>query len=180
MMNLADWSRHLWAVAAWQGEPSPMPPASAWGRSEASAVDRMLWSMPAMAPGSAAVDLDLPGLRLDDAGPLSEPRGSEAIEVWVDRELSAMHALERWALEREDRLSTRLFSAVRWHLEHTGAENSTHRPWALHVFLLERSPEARLYAEGQLHACLAEGGADECSRWILAHASRRLAARGQW
>jgi hypothetical protein len=112
---------------------------------------------------------------LGGEGPFRPVEESLAVEVWVDHELSLLHAA--WRLSRRLRLGglrERCFRAARWHLEHTGAENATHRPWGAHVFLLEGSAEAVLYADSLLHAVLAGGGLDGVSRWILADAAAEL------
>ena len=169
-----EWSRLLEAesglvVAAC----SERPPDSAWGASRSDAIDRVVWER-LRSPRLAMKDL--PGLRLDGAGSITDRGDEDAVEVWVDSELAVMHGLWRASRVHGDAaLRRRLLEAVAWHVEHTGTENATHRPWAAHVFLLEGSPEARFFAEGQVHACRADGGPDACSRWILADAARELA-----
>lgn len=168
-----EWARHLAGESGRTPDTiEDLPPASAWGASRLEAVDRLVWSRVSGPRWTAA---DLPGLRLGSPGPISARSDDDAVEVWVDSELAVMHGLWRAArLHGDRRLRSRLFEAVAWHVEHTGAENATHRPWAVHVFLLEGSAEARLFGEGQLHACRADGGPDPCSRWILADAAREL------
>jgi hypothetical protein len=118
-----------------------------------------------------------------EAGSLLTPDEFLAIEVWAECELSAVHALHRLVRERaakgmeSEPLARRLADAVRWHLEHTQPDNSTNRPWALHVFLLadDGSGEAALYAETLLHNVLATHARQEpLSRWILGDAAREL------
>lgn len=171
---IRSWSTHLALESGLRiGEVAAEPPVSAWGASRSFAIDRAVWDR--LASPSAALE-DLPGLRLGAGDALTARGDDDAVEVWIDRELAVMHGLWRAARTRRDLvLRQRLLGAVSWHLEHTGTENATHRPWALHVFLLEGSPEARLFAEGQLHACRADGGPDACSRWILADAAREMA-----
>ena len=168
-----EWARLLAAESGEHGGGvREHPPASAWGASRLDAIDRLVW---ARLSDPRRLEADLPGLRLGTTGPISSRSDDDAVEVWVDGELAAMHGL--WRVARLDAnldLRRRLLEAVAWHVEHTGTENATHRPWAAHVFLLEGSAEARLFAEGQLHACRAEGGPDPCSRWILADAAREL------
>jgi hypothetical protein len=168
-----DWSRLLAAESGLaEAEVDARPPASAWGASRADAIDRAVWAW-IENPGPRAADL--PGLRLGHAGPLMARGEDDAVEVWVDSELAVMHGLWRASrVQGDEALRKRLFDAVCWHVEHTGTENATHRPWAAHIFLLEGSLEARLFAEGQVHACRADGGPDPCSRWILADAAREL------
>jgi hypothetical protein len=168
-----DWARLLAGEGGLaQHEIGDLPPASAWGATRREAVDRLVWTALSTPHWKAE---DLSGLRLGADGPVLGRSDDDAIEVWVDSELAVMHGLWRAARLRGDRrLRDRLLEAVSWHVEHTGTENATHRPWAVHVFLLEGSAEARLFGEGQLHACLADGGPDPCSRWILADAAREL------
>lgn len=109
-------------------------------------------------------------------GPLHAWQGSGAIEVWTEVELSAVHAA--WRLARvgaRPALRQRIQRALRWHLEHTQPDNATNRPWALHAFLLEGSPEAVAYAGTLLHNAQAMGGAPEpLSAWILMDAAAEL------
>ena len=102
--------------------------------------------------------------------------------MWAECELAALHALHRLSRGSADaRLRDRVQEAVRWHLEHTQPDNSTNRPWALHVFLLADdavcggSGDAALYAETLLHNMSATEARNEpLSRWILADAAREL------
>lgn len=118
---------------------------------------------------------DLP-LDMGADGPLHAWQGDGAIEVWTEVELSALHAA--WRLARRGAhavLRARVERAMRWHLEHTQPDNATNRPWALHAFLLEGSPEARAYAGTLLHNALALGGRPEpLSAWILSDAAAEL------
>ena len=100
-----------------------------------------------------------------------------AIEVWTEEELSGMHALVRLARRLDSKQAReRLRSAVRWHIEHTQPDNGTNRPWALHAFLLEGSPEAHAYAGTLLHNALAlSGRPTPLSAWILMDAAAELA-----
>lgn len=127
-------------------------------------------------------------------GPLLAPDGYLAIEVWAECELSALHALHRLVRERHPALpesaKARLDAAVRWHLEHTQPDNSTNRPWSLHVYLLAAlgagvagvdRGDAQFYAETLLHNMTATDARNEpLSRWILGDAARelRIAAAG--
>lgn len=173
-MKIADWIRHLEHLA---GIPDlrPAPPDAtllAGGRGE-----QILWRA---ATGDASADPDAIVSRSTD-GPILAPDAFLAIEVWAECELASLHALHRLArLGSESRAgawSARLASATRWHLEHTQPDNSTNRPWALHVFLLEgaRNPDASLYAETLLGNMLATDARSEAlSRWILADAAAEL------
>ena len=134
---------------------------------------------PARPPNATLVPAD---------GPLLAPDGYLAIEVWAECELSALHALHRLVRERHPALGVdapaRLAAAVRWHLEHTQPDNSTNRPWALHVFLLAAlgggidgvdRGDAQFYAETLLHNMSATDARGETlSRWILGDAAREL------
>ncbi len=110
-------------------------------------------------------------------GPLWPLGRREAIEVWTEAELSGLHAL--WALARQrcrDDWARRARLARDWHLLNTQPDNATNRPWALHVFVLGGTPEARHYAETLLHnAMVGPGRPDLLSAWILLDAARWLA-----
>jgi len=177
--RLHAWARRLGAAAGDQVDPSSSPPPSAWGVESGRATDRRLWEVVAATPApSARVIEAVSGLRLAGPGPLLERAGNDAVEVWVDRELAAMHALHRACrVLRRAEWGTRLHAAVAWHVEHTGTENATHRPWAVHVFLLCGSSDAEFFAAGQLHAVAVEhaaGPPDPCTAWILQDAAREL------
>lgn len=177
--RLAGWARRLRSLGGETFVPEEAPPPEAWGVERADAVDRRLWELVAgEVPPAAASLRRVSGLRLSADGPLLESTAADAVEVWVDRELSAMHALHRFArtVEGAD-WSARIRSAIEWHLEHTGAENATHRPWALHLFILHGSADAEFFAAGQLHAVAVEHAGravDPCSAWILGDAAREL------
>ena len=111
------------------------------------------------------------------SGPLRSWPEDRAIEVWTEEELSGMHALVRLARRLDSKQAReRLRSAVRWHIEHTQPDNGTNRPWALHAFLLEGSPEAHAYAGTLLHNALAlSGRPTPLSAWILMDAAAELA-----
>ncbi len=170
--DLHAWIARLEAISG-RAAPSLAPPASAWGATPGGEA-RRLWDLVADASATPA-SLEAAAASLRGEGPFRPVEESLAIEVWVDDELSLLHAA--WRLSRRTGIAAsreRCFAAARWHREHTGAENATHRPWAVHVFLAERSPESMLYADGLVHAVLAGGGPDEVSRWILADAAREL------
>jgi len=102
----------------------------------------------------------------------------DAIEVFVDAELSALHAL--WHLARRhagSRAEQRLTDVRNWHLEHTQPDNATNRPWALHVFIEARTPESMLYAETLLHNAIAlEGKPTPLGGALLRDAARAIDA----
>lgn len=81
-----------------------------------------------------------------------------ALEVWTERDLSALHAVSRLLERRDDPVwRRRLDGAVRWHLENTQPDNATGRPWAIHLFIRRwldhDDAAARLYAETLLQNC---------------------------
>jgi hypothetical protein len=125
-----------------------------------------------------------------EGAPLLPTDNYLAIEVWAECELSALHALHRLRRMRhpavEERGQLRIDGAVRWHLLNTQPDNSTNRPWALHVFLEASTrpdavgvdpAEAQLYAETLLGNMLAtDARSERLSRWILADAANELRA----
>jgi len=117
-------------------------------------------------------------------GSILAPDAFLAIEVWVECELAALHALHRLAADAPRHAAARtgrLREAVAWHLEHTQPDNATNRPWALHAFLLAEagSGEPTAYAGTLLHNMSATEARNEpLSRWILADAARELRLRG--
>jgi hypothetical protein len=169
----ARWSAHLLQVSGLDARPDAPPPAAALraGRPGVESLDLRLWRC------ASEADLAVPpDLLQAAAGPL-RPWGSDGpIEVWTEVELSSLHALWRLArLRREPRMRHRAVAAMRWHLEHTQPDNATNRPWALHAFLQEGSPEGEAYAGTLLHNALAHGGAPEpLSAWILMDAAVEL------
>lgn len=89
-----------------------------------------------------------------DAGPLLPEDPDEAIEVWSEHELSALHAA--WWLGRSSGpLRDRVDRAVRWHTENLQPDNATNHPWAVHVFaefsLRTGDAGARLHADTICH-----------------------------
>ena len=181
--DLTTWIRHLRSVAGVIPEPgggltagdleAPVRAACLGGGAT------MIPSAPATAadPGEIAlwwarsdprVDVDAvlaaadPSRRTPEPGPASSsgsllPRYSrQAIDVWTDADLAAMHAL--WWLARDrgrDDWALRLEEVRHWHLANTQPDNATNRPWAIHVFLLGGSPEDEHYAQTLLHNALA-------------------------
>lgn len=90
-------------------------------------------------------------------GPVFPQAPTTAIEVWTERDLSALQAL--WWLSHE---RDRMLDAARWHLDNTQPDNATNRPWGIPAFLTialeDGSHDARLYAETLLHNAVAAGG----------------------
>ena len=170
--SLAQWSAHLAKASGLRVVLGSSPPPEALRNAHAQrdSVDLRLW----LEACRAAPSLDaLPAGK----GPLVVWDQRVAIEVWTEEELSGMHALARLARRTDSApAQERLRSAVRWHIEHTQPDNGTNRPWALHAFLLEGSPDAHAYAGTLLHNALAlTGRPTPLSAWILMDAAAELA-----
>lgn len=181
---LERWARHLRIlsgldpVTAWPPESAVRPARSGPG-GPGGEVD--LWRT--LADGACPADeaVRRSGIDLAADGPLWASSDWAAIEVWTEAELCGLHGLWRAGRiagaadpARGARLRARLKRAVHWHLEHTQPDNATNRPWAVHVFLLDGSDEARLYGETLVHNAQAQGNEDPASRWILADAAQEL------
>lgn len=215
-MRIDSWIQHLERLG--QADPTPLPPEKTllagergeqrlWRACAGDTVDLGWLGAPRAAPAaprgasdatptnSIPANSTLANSTLVPAdGPLLAPDGYLAIEVWAECELSALHALHRLVRERHPALpasaKARLEAAARWHLEHTQPDNSTNRPWSLHVYLLAAlgpridgvdPGDAQFYAETLLHNMTATDARNEpLSRWILGDAARelRLAAVG--
>jgi hypothetical protein len=120
-----------------------------------------------------------PADTLEANGPLCPWPPASGIEVWIERDLCALHALWRLAREGHPDLVARCLDAAEWHVANTQPDNATNHPWAIHVFMAlgdrRGSAEAVLYATGLLHACqVAFGRPDRLSAAILLDASREL------
>lgn len=189
-----DWPALLDAMA-----PGP-PPASLDGLPPAhflaKGADAVLWRAIAVAEDSPAdarssaealhgsdVPQRVDALREAEAllrgaatGPLLPPDGFDSLEVWTECELSALHALWRLArISPHPARAARLQALIAWHLEYTQPDNATNRPWALHAFVRQGSPEAHLYAETLLHNVSAsEARHEPLTRWILRDSAREL------
>lgn len=171
--TLGLWADHVDSAASRGagGSPADGAPAGflAWAQGhdrqpagrDGPGGDEALWGALAWGGGDDRVDrligAGVAGRSRLDAGALFPHGSSETIEVWTERELSALHAL--WWLARvrtRPDWSLRADAAARWHVAHTQPDNATNRPWALHVFLLLDGPDetdGRLYAETLLHNC---------------------------
>jgi len=190
-ITLVEWAQRLTALAAAAPDdeaPRALAPAFlTWRRGEsgegglsrAKGGDDALWRA---LIDESITDGEIDGLIGHGAdGPLFPQAQGEAIEVWTERELAGIHALDRLASERNiPAWGARGRRAALWHIEHTQPDNATNRPWALHVFLrLAReanNPDAGLYAETLLHnALVASGRPDPLSAQILADAGEALA-----
>ncbi len=187
--ELGRWVRLLDTVAATAGAdmPAGLAPWFLYSRGrddkpakQPTALDDILWS--AVASGSPG------GFSIPQVADPSRPAAmvpfddAVAIEVWTERDLSAMHALSR-LMERAGApgVVARLEAAVRWHIEFTQPDNATGRPWALHLFVRRWvdacDAEARLYAETLLHNCqMLAGAPDPLSGEILRDSADALRA----
>ncbi len=124
-------------------------------------------------------------------GPLLPEDSGEAIEVWSEHELAALHAAW-WIARSNNDLRDRLDGAVRWHTANLQPDNATNHPWAVHVFaefaVRTGDADARLHADTICHnyrvlqtqaarpdAERAEDRADLFSALIMLDASRAMA-----
>lgn len=182
---LSQWIRLLRAVAdgASGHPPHMLAPWFQFARGlreapekPAEAPDDRLWR--ALAWGDVSlVNIDSSG---DEPAPLFPFTAEDTIEIWTERDLSAMHAL--WRLARAQNVTawrSAVMRAADWHLEHTQPDNATGRPWAIHVFaerwIARGDVESRLYAETLLHNCQMQTGfADPLSAEILRDAADAL------
>ena len=123
--------------------------------------------------------------RTDSGALFGQQAGRVPLEVWTERELSCLHALDRLRTERPGitrDIETVLNNALAWHIENLQPDNATNHPWAIHVFLraaVERDEyPAQLYAEALLHNCqVSMGRPDAFSAHILLDAAEALDAK---
>jgi len=186
-LSLERWASFLrgLADAGLAGRPVGAPEAFArWSGGERSAPapadcsrdDALWWGV----LDSAIEPLDY--LDTEPDGPLFSQESSRTIEVWTERELSGLHALDRLAaLRGRSDLAARARASARWHINSTQPDNATNRPWAVHLFLKLATEsdlaDARLYAETLVHNCQTAGGApDALSGLILRDAAEALEA----
>lgn len=119
----------------------------------------------------------LPGTPRD----LFDPTATwDAIEVWTEAELCALHALSHHA-SIDPALRPRIDSAIDWLMENVQPDNATNHPWAVHVFidrwLRRQDQNCRMYAGTLLHnAQVGYGRPDRFSAVILLDGARALAA----
>lgn len=118
-------------------------------------------------------------------GPLLGLDMDLGIEPWTEAEFAALHALSWLARDprRPDRarLAARLDAAAAWHLAETQPDNGTNHPWAIHLFAAraQHDPEAAVYAETMLHACLAaRARPDAFSALLMLDAADALSPAG--
>lgn len=143
-------------------------------------IDEALWL--------AAVDVSIGDDQIDAIieaeGPIHSQAPDQAIELWTERELAALHALWRLAQLRSNHAwGQRAIGAALWHTEHTQPDNATNHPWAIGVFLdvwnadpgSDRGASAKYYAEVLLHNCqMTHGKPDPLSALILLDAADGL------
>lgn len=104
----------------------------------------------------------------------------DAIEVWTEAELCALHALSHH-VRADASLAPRIDSAIDWLMENVQPDNATNHPWAVHVFidrwLRLRDQNCRMYAGTLLHnAQVGLGRPDRFSAVILLDGGRWLAS----
>lgn len=143
-------------------------------------IDESLWT----AAFDPAIGKDVIDSLLEPEGPIHRQTSDQAIELWTERELGALHALWRLAIFRDHApWRRRALDAAVWHLEHTQPDNATNHPWAIPVFLdlwqsdpdSEQGISARCYAETLLHNCQAQSARpDPLSALILRDAADGL------
>ncbi|HYF14988.1 MAG TPA: hypothetical protein VD971_07955 [Phycisphaerales bacterium] len=110
-------------------------------------------------------------------GRLFPSLAEDAIEVWTEAEMSALHALCWLGLRsRDERMLARAFACAEWLIDEVQPDNATQRPWASHPFVVmacdpARTPEvrgaARLYAEALVHNALVGRGAPDVFSAVL-------------
>jgi len=150
------------------------------GAGPRTGIDESLW----LASIDPSIDPDAITAQLDPDGPIHTQDESQAIELWTERELAALHALWRLSQIRvRPPWRRRALAAARWHLAATQPDNATNHPWAIPVFLdlwmtdpeSELGLNARLYAETLLHNCQTQSAKpDPLSALILLDASTGL------
>jgi len=115
-------------------------------------LDVWLWGALAAGEGAAG-DLFCADGPLQDAD--APGRGDVAIEVWTERELSAIQALWTLGVERaEPALRERAEAAARWCVEEMQPDNATAHPWGVNAFAALSATgdiEAELYAQTLVH-----------------------------
>ncbi len=117
-------------------------------------IDLALWSVLARGSGDVSADWAEHGPLQDAEAP---SRGEVAIEVWTERELSAIQALWTLGVERGKRAwCDRAELAARWCVEELQPDNATAHPWGVNVFATLAGGgdiEAELYAQTLVHNC---------------------------
>ncbi len=143
-------------------------------------IDETLW----LAAVDASITADQIQSLVGSAGPIHQQQPTQAIELWTERELGALHALWRLAqLRSNNTWRQRAREAALWHTEHTQPDNATNHPWAIGAFLdlwnvdpdSEQGASAKYYAEVLLHNCqMTNGKPDPLSALILLDAADGL------
>lgn len=129
----------------------------AWQPSEREcrAPDAELWRRVLQPSKDAMIEFS------DSGGPLWPELVNEGIEAWTLAELRGLHALW-WLSNAWPNLRARALSAAEWQVVELQPDNSTNRPWAIHVFvvLAQEQPDsgAELHAQTLLHNALMTGG----------------------
>ena len=180
-MTPRDWIHHLEGLGETPAADLPPDPTLF----EGTRGEQRLWSACAGRVADERLSAWLLETLGDRRGSLLPPDGFRAIEVWTECELSAVHALGRFRRHPDRSIAAfsgeRLAEAVRWHIEHTQPDNATHRPWAVHEFLLaeDGTGDATAYAGTLLHNMSAsDARVEPLSRWIVADAARELRLGG--
>lgn len=142
--------------------------------------DEALWRL--VAGGAGTWRTALTQTVESDPAPMHPPDARTAIEVWTERDLSALHAASRLRPPAlDDDLHRRIETALTWHHQFTEPDNATGRPWAIHLSALRSittgDAGAGLYAETQLHNCqVLTAAPDALSAEILRDAADALRA----
>jgi len=116
------------------------------------------------------------------AGAITPRRDDQAIELWTEIELGALHAATSLALGRGDvALLERCLDACAWHVAEIEPDNATGHAWAVHGFVLlafgRGLAEAELHAQALLHGCMrGSGKPDRFSALLLLDAAGSLDA----
>lgn len=105
--------------------------------------------------------------------------GAVSVEVWTERELSAIQALWTLGVARgESVLRLRAEAAARWCVEALQPDNATGHPWGVNAFVGLSAcgeVEAELYAQTLLHnCCVSRGVPDRFSSLVLLASLRSL------
>ncbi|MEQ8317345.1 MAG: hypothetical protein RIE77_07135 [Phycisphaerales bacterium] len=170
--EFADESGHRRAVdaplIAWLTENTTRP-------TKGQGLDVDLWH-------ALANDSDLAATFSPD-GPLQDAdapgRGEVAIEVWTERELSAIQALWTIGVQRDEpRLVQRAEAAAAWCVQELQPDNATAHPWGVNAFASLAASgdiEADLYAQALVHnAQVATGRVGRFAKLVLLASLRSL------
>lgn len=121
----------------------------------------------------------VPQLAMNSAAPLLDHAPTETIEVWIESELTALHAL--WKIARRtksDDSRRRCLAAAIWHVDNVQPDNATNHPWATHVFYWASVQadrwDLRHHADTLVHNALVGGTVRRRSALILLDSAREL------